>query len=398
MTTNKPAVIQVTNEKVENALQSMANERNLTLPKLLGDKIDIYSPENIKRINSIKSALDGDLTTDRISSYGEGLSKHSSEYTQKLLGNVNNSDLDEIGKGLTELVQDTRKFSQNAIAIRDRKNTIPLIGKFLDKFKNKREENKILFETTAQSVDRMITYLDERQKGVLATNKALNEMFEGVIKEAEDIGFYLISAQIRLDELRAELSELASQQDTENPDQFLNQKIFDTNSAVNALEKRIQDLYMFQQVAFLTLPQIRLAQQTNMEISDKFNNVKTLTVPMWKRSYAMAITLHDQEQNLLTIERVEGHNNDLLRKLSEQVKVNAVNAAKASNRTSVKVETVEYMQSQLEEAVVSINQIREDNAKKREEDMKRISDRKGFADMVIDNVDKNLLPGEKGNA
>ncbi|HFG7030408.1 TPA: toxic anion resistance protein [Acinetobacter baumannii] len=398
MTTNKPAVVQVTNEKVENALQSMANERNLTLPKLLGEKIDIYSPENIKRINAIKSALDGNLTSDRISNFGEGLSKHSSEYTQKLLGNVNNSDLDELGKGLTTLVQDTREFSKKAIAIRDGKNSIPIIGKFLERFKDKREQSKILYETTEQSVDRMITYLDERQKGVLATNKALNEMFEGVVKEAEDIGFYLISAQIRLDELRAELSELASQQDSENPDQFLNQKIFDTNSAVNALEKRIEDLYMFQQVAFLSLPQIRLTQQTNMEISDKFNNVKTLTVPMWKRSYAMAITLHDQQQNLATIDRVEAHNNTMLRDLADKVKVNAINAAKASNRTSVEIQTIEYMQSQLEETIVTINQMREDGVKKREENIKRISNRKGFADMVIDNVDKNLLPGENGNA
>lgn len=384
-TNNAVQVAQVESSDIEAALVKINETKGISRNQILGENAEkLTSPETIKRINEIKAKLNGKVSSNEITNFGYEIGEMSDKHTSKMLNQVGNADLEELGAGLTQLVLTTREHAQDAIAYRNKnqKSSIPLIGKFIDKYREKKEVNKIMFESTKDSIDRMLGDLNVRQDAIKARNTGLEEMYEGVINTAEEIGLYIIGAQIRLGELKAELVTLSSR-NIDNSDKFLVQEIYDMNSAVISLEKRIDDMYLLQQASFFTLPQIRLIQQNNRDLSDKFNTIKSITIPTWKNSYAMAISLKEQQNNVELINSIDEHTNNLMKNLADQLHTNSVQTARANTRNAISVETIEHVQQKLAETIGEVLTIQKKGIEENRIAIKRLNDNKAFSSELL---------------
>lgn len=388
---NEVQIAQIESTDIEAALSKISETKGITRNQILGENAaKLTAPEMIQRIAEIKSKLDGNVSTNEITNFGHEIGQMSDQHTSKLLNQVGNADLEELGSGLTKLVLATREHAQNAISYRDKhqKSKIPLIGKYIDQYREKKETNKIMYETTKESIDRMLNDLNIRQSSIQDRNKSLDEMYDGVIATAHEIGLYIIGAQIRVDELKAELAALSSR-NLDNSDKFLVQEIYDLNSAVNSLEKRIDDMYLLQQASFLTLPQIRLIQQNNRDLSDKFNTIKSITIPTWKNSYAMAISLKEQQNNVELINSIDEHTNALMKNLADQLHTNSVQTARANTRNAISVDTIEHIQAKLAETVGEVLTIQKKGIEENRAAILRLSKNKTFASELLNqNVDQ----------
>lgn len=381
---NEITAIEIDSKDIEAALRAIEENKGIARNQILGPVADtLSSPETIARIASIKAKLNGKLSSSEVTKFGAEIGERTNSYTDDMLSQVNNSDLESLGGGLTDLVLSTQKHSQDALMFRERnqKSKIPLIGKYIDKYREKKEENKIMFETTKQSIDRMVDNLNVRQASIIKRNDELENMYHGVLDTAQEIGLYIISAQLRLGEMKAELMVLSGR-NIDNSDKFLNQEIYDLNSAVNSLEKRIDDMYLLQQASFLTLPQIRIIQQNNRDLTDKFNVVKTITIPTWKNSYAMAISLKEQQNNIKLINAVDDHTNQLLKDLADQLQHNSIATAKANNRNAIDVETIEHVQQKLSETIGEVLKIQQQGIIENRKAILRLNKNKGFAEAI----------------
>lgn len=391
---NEITAIEIDSKDIEAALNAIEENKGIARNQILGPVADtLSSPETIARIASIKGKLDGKLSSSEVTKFGAEIGERTNSYTDDMLSQVNNSDLESLGGGLTDLVLSTQKHSQDALMFRERnqKSKIPLIGKYIDKYREKKEENKIMFETTKQSIDRMVDNLNVRQASIIKRNDELENMYHGVLDTAQEIGLYIISAQLRLGEMKAELMVLSGR-NIDNSDKFLNQEIYDLNSAVNSLEKRIDDMYLLQQASFLTLPQIRIIQQNNRDLTDKFNVVKTITIPTWKNSYAMAISLKEQQNNIKLINAVDDHTNQLLKDLADQLQHNSIATAKANNRNAIDVETIEHVQQKLSETISEVLKIQQQGIIENRKAILRLNKNKGFAEAITLQQQQRKMP------
>lgn len=391
---NEITAIEIDSKDIEAALNAIEENKGIARNQILGPVADtLSSPETIARITSIKAKLDGKLSSSEVTKFGAEIGERTNSYTDDMLSQVNNSDLESLGGGLTDLVLSTQKHSQDALMFRERnqKSKIPLIGKYIDKYREKKEENKIMFETTKQSIDRMVDNLNVRQASIIKRNDELENMYHGVLDTAQEIGLYIISAQLRLGEMKAELIVLSGR-NIDNSDKFLNQEIYDLNSAVNSLEKRIDDMYLLQQASFLTLPQIRIIQQNNRDLTDKFNVVKTITIPTWKNSYAMAISLKEQQNNIKLINAVDDHTNQLLKDLADQLQHNSIATAKANNRNAIDVETIEHVQQKLSETISEVLKIQQQGIIENRKAILRLNKNKGFAEAITLQQQQRKMP------
>lgn len=391
---NEITAIEIDSKDIEAALNAIEENKGIARNQILGPVADtLSSPETIARIASIKGKLDGKLSSSEVTKFGAEIGERTNSYTDDMLSQVNNSDLESLGGGLTDLVLSTQKHSQDALMFseRNQKSKIPLIGKYIDKYREKKEENKIMFETTKQSIDRMVDNLNVRQASIIKRNDELENMYHGVLDTAQEIGLYIISAQLRLGEMKAELMVLSGR-NIDNSDKFLNQEIYDLNSAVNSLEKRIDDMYLLQQASFLTLPQIRIIQQNNRDLTDKFNVVKTITIPTWKNSYAMAISLKEQQNNIKLINAVDDHTNQLLKDLADQLQHNSIATAKANNRNAIDVETIEHVQQKLSETISEVLKIQQQGIIENRKAILRLNKNKGFAEAITLQQQQRKMP------
>lgn len=390
--TNQVVATEIDNKDIDSALKAIEESKGITRNQILGPTVDTLStPDTIARIQAIKSKLDGNLSSNEVSLFGLEIGEKTNTYTKDMLSEVQSNDLETLGTGLTNLVLSTQKHSQNAFMFRERnqKSSIPLIGKLIDRYREKKEENKIMFATVKQNIDEMVDNLNVRQQAIIKRNDELENMYNGVLETAQEIGLYIISAQLRLAELKAELVVL-SNRNLDNSDKFLVQEIYDKNAAVNSLEKRIDDMYLLQQAQFLTLPQIRVIQQNNRDLTDKFNVVKSITIPTWKNSYAMAISLQDQQNNIELINQVDDHTNHLLKNLADQLQQNSIATAKANNRNAIDVETIEHVQQKLVETVEEVIKIQQQGIIENRKAILRLNKNKGFSDAIMLNQESKL--------
>ena len=390
--TNQVVATEIDNKDIDSALKAIEESKGITRNQILGPTVDtLSSPETLARIHTIKSKLDGNLSSNEVSLFGLEIGEKTNTYTKDMLSEVQSNDLESLGNGLTNLVLSTQKHSQTALMFRERnqKSSIPLIGKLIDRYREKKEENKIMFATVKQNIDEMVDNLNVRQQAIIKRNDELENMYNGVLETAQEIGLYIISAQLRLAELKAELVVL-SNRNLDNSDKFLVQEIYDKNAAINSLEKRIDDMYLLQQAQFLTLPQIRVIQQNNRDLTDKFNVVKSITIPTWKNSYAMAISLQDQQNNIELINQVDDHTNQLLKNLADQLQQNSIATAKANNRNAIDVETIEHVQQKLVETVDEVIKIQQKGIIESRLAILRLNKNKGFTDAIMLNQECKL--------
>ena len=390
--TNQVVATEIDNKDIDSALKAIEESKGITRNQILGPTVDtLSSPETLARIHTIKSKLDGNLSSNEVSLFGLEIGEKTNTYTKDMLSEVQSNDLESLSNGLTNLVLSTQKHSQTALMFRERnqKSSIPLIGKLIDRYREKKEENKIMFATVKQNIDKMVDNLNVRQQAIIKRNDELENMYNGVLETAQEIGLYIISAQLRLAELKAELVVL-SNRNLDNSDKFLVQEIYDKNAAINSLEKRIDDMYLLQQAQFFTLPQIRVIQQNNRDLSDKFNVVKSITIPTWMNSYAMAISLQDQQNNIELINQVDNHTNQLLKNLADQLQQNSIATAKANTRNAIDVETIEHVQQKLVETVDEVIKIQQKGIIESRLAILRLNKNKGFTDAIMLNQECKL--------
>lgn len=149
-------------------------------------------------------------------------------------------------------------------------------------------------------------------------------------------------------------------------------RLFELNAVANSLEKRISDLRMLQQSALQTLPMIRVIQSNNTMLIDKFNAIKTVTLPAWKNSISLALALNEQKNSVQLAEAIDNTTNDLLKANADLLHTNTINTAKANQRSVIDVETLEHVQATLIKTVSEMASIQQEGMRKRDDAAKRI--------------------------
>lgn len=141
----------------------------------------------------------------------------------------------------------------------------------------------------------------------------------------------------------------------------------DYEDACKRFEKRIYDLETTRLVSIQMAPQIRLLQNTDQEVADKLRSDVINTIPMWRNQMVLALGIEHSRRALNAQSAVTDMTNEMFRRNAETLKQGAIDAALASEKALVDVETLKKVNADIITSINEVVKIHEEGTKKRSE-------------------------------
>lgn len=133
----------------------------------------------------------------------------------------------------------------------------------------------------------------------------------------------------------------------------------------NDVYKEISELS--RTVSIQLAPQIRLLQNADQEVVDRLASDIINTIPLWRNQMVLALGIEHTRKALDAQSAVNEMTNELLRKNAETLKMGAIDAAKASERGIVDIETLRKCNDDIISSINEVVKIHEDGSRKRAE-------------------------------
>ncbi|MEC7121326.1 MAG: toxic anion resistance protein, partial [Pseudomonadota bacterium] len=258
------------------------------------------------QVRQMVNGLDLINNPNQLSELGRQSGQSIAQYSDHILKQVKQSDLDEMGGKLGEVVVQAR--SLNLSELTEQRSKIPLIGGFLNRMKNNKENFVLKFQSVDTHIQKIMQELSNGERSLSSRNQMLEQMFGHTLQEFEMLGVSIVTGKIKL----AELEQLIQhkQLSSLNPSPQQAQEISDLKQLAVRLDKRVGDLNALQMSAMQTLPMIRMIQHNNQTLVEKFHNVRVLTLPAWKRQFMLAISLMEQKKAAELAQNIDDSTNE----------------------------------------------------------------------------------------
>jgi uncharacterized protein YaaN involved in tellurite resistance len=272
-----------------------------------------------------------------IQAFGGEIAEAVASYADKMLDAARSSDLNDTGEKLNQIVVIAQGFNlqslDNPIA------RTPLIGGFLKLFFVSKEKVMARFETVKTQVDKLVSNVDTTAELLNQRNHDYQAMYEGVRGEYELLGLHIVAVERRLSDLDVEIGGL----DTSGNDLETLERFSMLQASRNVLSKRADDLKMLQHSAMQTLPMVRIIQSNNLTLIDKFQTIRQLTLPAWKRNFMLALTLDEQSSATKLANTIDDATNSMMRQNADLLHQNSVATAKSNQRLVIDIDTLRHV-------------------------------------------------------
>ncbi|MGV8865215.1 MAG: toxic anion resistance protein [Pseudomonas sp.] len=302
-----------------------------------------------------------------VSEFGREVSAHTASHCDNLLDQVRNSDLDEAGLKLSQVVDVARTLNVGPLS--DKRSRVPVIGPIIDRVRLRSASIKDRFDSTREQIDALLSEVDTTQGNIRARNGGLDEMFASVSAEHRLLGIHIAAGRVRIAELREEADALRG---LIGNDPARVQELADLDAMNAALDKRVGDLQAMQHSAMQALPMIRMIQANNRMLVDKFHTIRQITVPAWKRQFMLSLTLNEQKNAVQLANTIDDTTNDLLKRNAALLHRNSVETAKANQRLVIDVDTLKTVQETLIKTVEDVIRIQQEGVQQRRQAVKEI--------------------------
>lgn len=315
------------------------------------------SPEERKQVEEFCKQID---VTDvkLVNSYGAGAQKGIAAFSASITGNVKTKEFGDVGDSLREL-----SVAINSTLTPEKKG---LFGLFQ---KGKQKVSYLIanYESAETNIRKIEKDLQRHQQVLTKDVYVFDQMYDMNLEFYKELTMYIIAGKKALERARSsrliELREKAEK----TQDQLDIQMYRDYDDACKRFEKRLFDLESTRLVSIQMAPQIRLLQNADQEVVDKLRSDIINTIPLWRNQMVLALGIEHSRRALDAQSAVTEMTNEMFRRNAETLKQGAIDAALASERAIVDVETLRKINADI---IISINEvvrIHEEGTKRREE-------------------------------
>ena len=300
---------------------------------------------------------------DALMRFGRDAAQQSAHYADQMLSQVRAGDVEGLGSKLTEIVASAQSLNLHALG--EKKSRIPLLGAWIDKVRQSKDELVNQFSSVRSNIERLMGEVTAMQTGLQARIASLDEGFGAVKAEYRQLGLHIAAAQMAQHSLRHAVAEGQEKSRLGQLSAMQSQTLHDQIAGEGLLEKRIADLRMLQHSAMQTLPMIRLVQTNNALLIEKFHTVKELTLPAWKRQFMLALSLSEQRNAVDLARTIDDATNAFLKENAQLLKQNTIGTAQSNQRMVIDIATLQDVQDTLLSTVQEVIKINQEGAKQR---------------------------------
>nr|WP_312858682.1 toxic anion resistance protein [Rhizobium sp. G21] len=265
--------------------------------------------------------------------FGSAVAEATSRYTDDILSKARASDLDETGKTLTDIVMTAQDFDMSSLD--NPMGRLPLIGGALKFLSRGKERAVARFDSVKTQIDKLVASVDATAARMERQDRDYSAIYKGIREEHAQLGLHVQAIDHRLIEVERGRDNLKTSNDMADIEQAAV-----LEAACQFLAKRKDDLLVLQHAAMQSLPMVRILQSNNLALIDKFTTIRTLTLPAWKRTFLLALSLDEQKQAAGLATAIDEATNVMMKRNAELLKQNSVAVAKANQRLVIDVETL----------------------------------------------------------
>lgn len=325
----------------ENTMKIAADEAaNQEIVRKLAESIDIYSPISVLE-------------------FGKQVAKETSSYADALLQKARINDLNGVGTQLNNILVKAKDF--NISSIENKWSRTPLVGGLMKKLVLGKEKAMAKFDNVRNQVDEIVNEVAKTSQMLEGRGKDFQNMYEGVKQEYNSLGHHILAIAEVIKTVEQKIGSLSHQSDTMEA----TEELALLSNAKSSLEKRAADLQVLQHSAMQTLPMIRIMQANNLSLVDKFHTITTLTLPTWKRTFLMALTLDEQKEAVSLSDAIDNATNEMLKRNADLLHQNSVATAKANQRLVINVDTLQEVHNKVLQTLVDVKEVHSEGAKNR---------------------------------
>jgi uncharacterized protein YaaN involved in tellurite resistance len=318
----------------------------------------LLSQEEKERCEQLTRGIDVN-DVNSVSNYGNEIQGAMNKYSSDFLTAVRAPKCGEMGTLITSLLSeldyiDTDELEPSSIKKFIRK--IPILKSLVGSLE------KVLKKY--DSIDKNVTDISLKIKATslkaMADNNALEVMFKNNLVYGEQAKQLVIAGKLKLEGLNRQIEEMR-----QHPDKYEAYEIQDMENFANNFEKKLYDLNALRYVVKMSLPQIRLVQNNNIAICQKANTIVSTTIPIWRQQLSLAVSLQNQQENILAQRKIAETTNVLIKRNAERLKQNSIEVAKENERGVIDVETLRESTNNLIETIREVKKIHEEATKNR---------------------------------
>lgn len=305
----------------------------------LAESIDISSPLSVQQ-------------------FGKRIAERSAQYADEILAAARSADLDETGAQLNAIVVTAQQF--NLGSLDSKVSRAPVIGALFRKLAAVREKAVARFDSVKEQVDKLVEQVESTAGLLERRNTDFQAMYEGVKDEYEALGKHVQAIELRFADVDRAMAEIGR-----GDDLAAAERLAMLEAVRQQMRKRADDMLVLQHAAMQTLPMIRIIQSNNLTLIDKFENIRQLTLPAWKRTFMLALTLEEQKGATELATSIDDATNAMMRRNAELLHQNSVATARANQRLVVDVETLQDVHQKILQTLTDVRREHEEGGAKR---------------------------------
>lgn len=327
----------------------------------------MLSPDEKKQVEEFVNQIDV-ADVKLVNAYGAGAQKGISTFSASITNHVKPKAFGEVGDSLREL-----RAAISSTVAPEKKGIFGLFQKGKEKV-TYLISNYESAETSIQKIERD---LQKHQQILTKDVFVFDQMYNMNLEFYKELTMYIIAGKKALEKARyTRLAELRTKAEM-TQDQLDIQLYRDYEDACKRFEKRIFDLETTRLVSIQMAPQIRLLQQADQEVVDKLRADVINTIPLWRNQMVLALGIEHSRRALDAQSAVTEMTNEMFRRNAESLRQGAIDAALASERSIIDIETLRKINSEIITSINEVVRIHEEGSKKRmeaQEELVKIED------------------------
>ena len=323
-----------------------------------------FTADEQRQIRTVADKID--ITdSNAVLSYGASAQRKVSDFADGALQSVRTKDMGETGQVLTSLLVELKSNGG------EEKKTF--FGRIFGSAEKNFEKLKTQYSTTEANIDRIVKLLEEHEEQLLKDIVQLDRLYEKNKLYFKEVSMYIEAGKLAIEKAKTEtLPELeAKARETGSVEDA--QAAQDYADMITRFEKKIYELELSRTVCLQSAPEIRMVQNSDTIMSEKIRSTIVNVIPMWKTQMVLALNNYHTQKAIEAQQAVTEATNEMLKKNAESLHQSTVDTAKASERGSVDIETLQHTNQELIAAIDEIIQVQEDGKVARAEAEKELA-------------------------
>lgn len=303
-----------------------------------------------------------------VNTYGASAQNSITAFSSSITGNVRTKEFGDVGKSLRDL-----RAAIDSTVAPEKKG----IFGFFQKGKQKVTYLISNYENAEVNIKKIEKDLQYHRQILTKDIYIFDQMYDQNLKFYKELTMYIIAGKKALEIAQnTKLVELREKAGL-SQDQLDIQYYRDYEDACTRFEKRIFDLETTRLVSIQMAPQIRLLQNADQEVVDKLRSNIINTIPLWRNQMVLALGIEHSRRALDAQAAVTEMTNEMFRRNAETLKQGAIDAALASEKSIVDVETLRKVNADIITSINEVVKIHEDGSRRRmeaQEELAKIED------------------------